>query len=196
MRLTKQLHTVGAIGAMTALLLATTGVSAGAKPLEREHWQDSFSEVDEEFCGDLNVRIDGDYRGSSLVNQRGSDRLAYFKTTIHGTLSYTNLENGKALTVVDNYIDKDQKVTDNGDGTLTILILLTGSSKWYGLDGKLLFNEPGQVRIEILVDHAGTPSDPYDDEFLEFLGVVKGSTGRNDTQGLDFCDDMIRPIIG
>jgi hypothetical protein len=54
----------------------------------------------------------------------------------------------------------------------------------------VLFRNPGQVRFELLVDHGGTPSDPSDDEFLEFLGVVKGSTGRNDLEGRNFCDDL------
>ena len=34
-----------------------------------------------------------------------------------------------------------------------------------------------------MVDHGGTPADPSDDVELEFLGEVKGSTGRTD----DYC---------
>jgi hypothetical protein len=30
-----------------------------------------------------------------------------------------------------------------------------------------------------------------DDEFLEFLGIVKDSTGRNDLEGRNFCDDLV-----
>jgi hypothetical protein len=36
----------------------------------------------------------------------------------------------------------------------------------------------------------GTPTDPSDDEFLEFLGVVKESTGRSD----DFCEAAV-PLL-
>ena len=93
-----------------------------------------------------------------------------------------------------NFNDKDQRVTGNGDGTLTILLKTTGSSKFYGPDGKLLFNDSGQVWVEILVDHAGTPNDPTDDVFLEET-LVKGPTGRSDTQDRDFCDD-IHEFIG
>jgi hypothetical protein len=39
-----------------------------------------------------------------------------------------------------------------------------------------------QIRLEILVDHGGTPTDPSDDEFLS-EELLKGSTGRSD----DFC---------
>jgi hypothetical protein len=57
----------------------------------------------------------------------------------------------------------------------------------YGEDGKAIARNPGQARVEILVDHVGTPADPSDDEFLEFLGVVKESTGRTD----DFCEAAV-----
>jgi len=46
-----------------------------------------------------------------------------------------------------------------------------------------------------VIDHAGTQSDPSDDEILEFLGVVKPSTGVNDLDGRDFCED-IETFIG
>jgi hypothetical protein len=81
------------------------------------------------------------------------------------------------MTSVFNFISKDLKVTDKGDGTLTILVMSTGSSKVHGPDSGFLFNDPGQIRFEVLIDHGGTPTDPSDDEFLEFRGFVKGSTG-------------------
>jgi hypothetical protein len=70
-----------------------------------------------------------------------------------------------------------------------------GSSRGFGPDGELLLIDAGTFRFEILIDHGGTPTDPSDDEFLEFLGVVKDLTGRADTAGRDFCDD-IHEIIG
>jgi hypothetical protein len=85
-------------------------------------------------------------------------------------------------------------VTDNGDGTLTIPGMGAGMSKYLGPDG-FLFLDAGQFRFEVLIDHGGTPTDPSDDEELEFLGFVKGSTGRNDLQDRDFCDD-IHEFIG
>jgi hypothetical protein len=183
-----------ALAAAFALLIGTAGAASG-KPLERVRFHDVTSEVVEDFCGDLTVRIDTDVRGTFLLNPHGHDRLAYGSEKVHGTQVITNLANDKTFTQVFSVLDKDLKVTDNGDGTLTILVLATGGSRVYGPDGKLLFNEPGQIRFEILIDHGGTPTDPSDDEFLEFLGIVKGSTGRNDLQGRDFCDD-IHTFIG
>ena len=51
---------------------------------------------------------------------------------------------------------------------------------------------PGQIRFDILVDHGGTPTDPSDDEGLEFLGEVKGSTGRTD----DYCAAALPILLG
>ena len=48
----------------------------------------------------------------------------------------------------------------------------------------MIARNSGQVRFELLIDNGGTPTNPDDDEELEFLGVVKESTGLND----DFCE--------
>jgi hypothetical protein len=183
-----------AVGLALVLVLSTASAVL-ARPLEKEQFHESTSEVIENFCGDLTVRIDEDVRGSFLVNTRGRDGLVYFAERVHGSQVITNLANDKTFTQVFSVLNKDLKVTDNGDGTLTILVLATGSSKVYGPDGKLLFSDPGQIRFELLIDHGGTPTDPSDDEELEFLGIVKGSTGRNDLQGRDFCED-IHEFIG
>ena len=184
------------LATLLAAVLTVGSISAVlARPLEKVHFHDVTSEVIEDFCGDLTVRLDEDIRGAFLFNVRGPNGLAYASETVHGTQVFTNLANGKTFTQIFNVLQKDLKVTDNGDGTLTILVLATGSSKVYGPDGKLLFSDPGQIRFEILIDHGGTPADPSDDEFLEFPGVVFGSTGRNDLQDRDFCAD-IHEFIG
>jgi hypothetical protein len=51
-----------------------------------------------------------------------------------------------------------------------------------------VLRETGIQRVEALIDHAGTPTDPSDDELLEFR-VVKEQTGRNDLG--DFCEDLL-----
>ena len=66
------------------------------------------------------------------------------------------------------------------------------TSTLYGPDGKAIARNPGQIRFEFLVDHGGTPSDPSDDEELEFLGDVKGSTGRTD----DYCAAALPVLLG
>ena len=169
---------------------------ASAEPLDRHRFEHSTSRILEDFCGDLTVRLVQDIHGNVLLLSRGSDSSFYGMETIHGSSSFTNLANGKTFTQVFNYVWKDLTVTDNGDGTLTILVLAAGAgNKVYGPDGKLAFHDPGQIRYEILVSDSGTPGDVSDDEILEFLGVVKEGTGRNDLDGRDFCQDA-HELIG
>ena len=56
----------------------------------------------------------------------------------------------------------------------------------YGANGKAIARNPGQVRIEFLVDHGGTPDFPPDDILLSET-VIKESTGRSD----DFCAAVV-----
>ena len=183
------------VGGMALLLLSLAATAAAAKPLEHEHFTDVSSQVITDFCGDLTVREDVDVSGMFLFNARGRDGIPYATATVHGSVSWTNLANGKTMTQVFNFVDKDLKITDNGDGTLTIRVMSAGGSKVLGPDGKLLFKDSGLIWFEVLIDHGGTLTDASDDEFLEFLGVVKGSTGTNDLEGRDFCED-IHEFIG
>ena len=177
-------------GGATLLLSVLTVGTVAAKPVDRGSFHNVESQVIEDFCGDLTVREDVDVRGTFLVNPRGRDGILYFHENAHGSISWTNLATGKSLTSVFNAVTKDHKITANGDGTYTILVLATGGGKTLGPDGKLLFSDAGQVRFAFVVDFAGTPTDPSDDVFIEDLGLVKGSTGTNDTEGRDFCEDM------
>jgi hypothetical protein len=189
MRAKRLLCAIASTTGLTATALVSSIAPAAAAPLDHGHFHDVTSEVVEPFCGDLAVRIDSDIRGSFVVKTQGPDGLVYFLESVHGTVSFTNLATGKSFTNVFNVVDKDLKVTDNGDGTLTILATTAGSIKNYGPDGNRLFVTSGQVRIEFLVDHGGTPTDPDDDVLLEER-VVRPFTGRDDTDGGAFCTDF------
>ena len=170
---------------LTALALVSAIAPAAAEPLEHVHFDNVESFVIEEFCGDLTVRVDVDSRGSLLVRTQGSEGLVYFQENVHGTASITNLATGKSFTNVVTFVSKDLKVTDNGDGTLTITSVMNGNFKTYGPDGSLLFRDTGQTRTVALVDHGGTPTDPRDDELID-LETVK-DTGWVFPDDRDFC---------
>ena len=144
--------------------------------------------MEEEFCGDLTVQIDVDSRVSFLVRTQGPAGLVYFMENIHGTVSITNLATGKSFTNVATFVSKDLKVTDNGDGTLTVVSVINGNFKTYGPDGSLLYRDTGQQRSVALIDHSGTPTDPGDDELIDFE-IVK-DTGWVFAEGRDFGTDF------
>jgi hypothetical protein len=182
-----------AAGLAIAVLMSTAGL-ATAKPLVQEHFHESGSEVIEEFCGDLTVRHDFEADVYFSLKPHGPDGLIYGADRVRLTDSWTNLANDKTFTVVVTGQQKDLRVTDNGDGTLTILVLTAGRQSAFGPDGTRLFLDAGTFRFEVLIDHGGTPTDPFDDEFIEFLGLVK-EAGRSDTADRDFCED-IHEFIG
>jgi hypothetical protein len=187
-----RLSAVLALVAIAAITLATAA-SAGGQ-LFRELIDEEESAVEVDFCGTegLTVEFATHRVGMAHAVPHGRDGLVYFGFNLKVTDVVTNLANGNSVTSSATVRDKDQRVTDNGDGTLTILVLTTGNEVLYGEDGKVIARNPGQVRFEFLIDHGGTPTDPSDDEFLEFLGVVKESTGRND----DFCEAAVPILLG
>lgn len=184
-----------AAGLAVAVLMSTAGPAA-AEPLEQEHFHESGSEVIDGFCGDLTVRHDFEADVYFSAKPHGPDGLIYFADRVRFTDSWTNLANDKTFTVIVTGQQKILRATDNGDGTLTQLVLVAGHSSAYGPDGTLLFLDAGTFRFELLVDHGGTPTDPSDDDEdeIEFLGVVK-EAGRADTADRDFCED-IHEFIG
>ena len=191
MRLARTLGLAAGLAMVGSMALAG---GASAKPLEHTDFHDESSETINDFCdvSGLTVHIDSVEDGRFLFNPHGPDGLAYGHGNVSSTNVYTNVANDNTVTEVGKVVDKDLRVTDNGNGTLTILVLTTGPAAVYGPDGKALARNPGQVRFELLIDNGGTPTDPSDDEFLEDLGVVKGSTGRSD----DFCAAVVPVLVG
>jgi hypothetical protein len=179
-----RLSAILALGATAAAMLAA---GASAQPPFMERFQEEGTFVDEDFCG-AGLTVDGTFvtDGNLLVVAQGPDGLAYFLQHLTITVTFTNRDNGKTVTLTVVRVNKDLRVTDNGDGTLTILLLATGNDVFYGPDGEVIGRDPGQIRLEILVDHGGTPTDPSDDVFLA-QELVKSSTGRSD----DFCEAAV-----
>jgi hypothetical protein len=177
--------------AMLACCVAASAALVGgasARQIFQERFHDEGGLIHENFCGVAGLTVSDDFviDGKVRAVPHGPDGLAYFLQTSKETSVVTNVANGKAVTFVAKATVKDLKVTDNGDGTVTILLLATGNEVIYGADGKAIFRNPGQSRFELLFDHGGTPTDLSDDEFISDERV-KGSTGRND----DFCEAVV-----
>lgn len=162
---------------------------AQARPLERERVHYSFTFDD--ACGDVAMEVTISGSQNVLFVERGPSGLPHFNGTFQETGVYTNLETGLTYTVVTHAADRDFRVLDNGDGTLTIVVHSAGVDKWYDADGKLLYIDSGTGQYELLVDNAGTPDYPFDDGEAEFVGVLRELTGKTDTFDRDFCADFL-----
>jgi hypothetical protein len=174
------------VGVVAGLATVTASATAAAKPLDRGEFHNEFSGVAEDFCEveGLNVEFLSVVEGRFRANTHGPDDLVYFDEH----LDVTNTLTANGNTVVEHVrgINKDLSVTDNGDGTLTVILLSTGNATIYDDSGTAIGRNPGQVRIEFVVDHAGTPEFPPDDILLSET-LIKGSTGRSD----DFCEVVV-----
>lgn len=176
---------IASTAALTCLVLSA---SAGAGQPERETIHIEDSRELEGFCGvqglDVTLAFVLDLRVK--IMQRGKTEAPFIMQ--HGRLTevITNPANGEWVSTVSNVLEKDLHITDNGDGTVTILVLATGNATVYGSNGKTIARNPGQTRYELDIDLGGTPSYPDDDTVIDFR-IVKESTGRSD----DFCAAVI-----
>jgi hypothetical protein len=188
----KRSRVYAAAVALAAVFSMALGTVAWAQPI-REEEVIQETETFEDFCdvAGLTVQFDSTLELRVMENTHGPDGLVYIQDHARISSVYTNLANGNTVTEIVTGMSRDLRVTDNDDGTLTILVLSTGNVVVYGPDGKAIARNPGQVRFEIVVDDGGTPTDPSDDEFLDFR-LVKESTGRTD----DFCAAVVPVLTG
>lgn len=124
------------------------------------------------------------------VFTRGPDGLAYFALHVDGSQSWTNVDTGKTMTLAFAFRDRDHEVVDNGDGTLTITVLSTVNTTVASDDGAVVRRQAGSNVWHLLVDHNGTPEDPFDDEFITDLGFLREHSGLNQFASSDFCEDL------
>lgn len=170
----------------TFAVLAAVAVpvaAAGAGVAFHDRFHDEGADEIENFCGEAGLTVQHTFSLDMFVNvvPHGPNGWDYFLS--HGVWTDTYTSGGNTVTAVANVTEKDQQITDNGDGTLTIVVLATGNATAYGPDGKAIARDPGQLRFVIYIDADGN---------LTFGDVIKGSTGRSD----DFCDAAVAALTG
>ena len=170
-------------GTAVVAALALAGLTQ-AGVFDSGPFHEEFSNVDSNYCGSgLTVRSDLVADGRFMFKQQGRNGLFYYLENTRLTRTDTNLSNGKFVVDEETVMTKDQTVTDNHDGTVTVVDLATGNAVLRDMNGKVIARNPGQVRFVLIIDENGTPTDPTDDQVIDSLGLIKGSTGRSD----DFC---------
>jgi hypothetical protein len=162
-------------------VLAAPAAPALATITDGGSYHDTFGGPIADFCGSgRHVTFAGTSDGTYKARPHGPDKLWYYvehqSVRITWQLDGTNLT---AYEIQPNVLIKDQSITDNGDGTLTIIQLLTGGTRDYGHDGKQIASNAGQVRFRIVYDYVN-------DKDLS-RELIFGSTGTND----DFCDAVL-----
>ena len=178
--------TTAAVAALAAALLIGSAAPAGAGPAIVEHWDDDetvlYPAGSTDFC-DLGFDVVEHFQesGSFVGVTRGPDGVFYGAAKFNGTITWTNPANGRNYRNEYSGSDRDQKATDNGDGTFTVQVQLTGPNRYYA-NGKLAFIDTGMVRFTLLF------RDGVDEP--EFVSLDK-ITGLRQTDGRDFCADIV-----
>lgn len=184
------------IAAASALLLVPA--PALAAPPTIEHWTDHVEHIEQvehapDWCPDVpfDVLYVEDASGTFRFVRHG-DGNHYGASSVEVRATWTNVETGESFGFVRRGSDKDLHVTDNGDDTITIDISNTGVTTYYDDEGTRLFKDAGRQTAQIVIDINGTPENPDDDEFVEF--IPGDLNGRWDTDGRDFCADVMEFI--
>ncbi len=182
------LWTALAVTSLGAVAL-TLGVSVSlAAPIEQTRFDEQSSRIVNGYCGDLRVQIDFHDRGVVVARPTGKERFIRYTASHHGGSTITNLATGRAFTFVWNYLEQDLKITDNGNGTFSILSQIPGPEKIYGPDGRLVSTSGGTMRLLTVIDFAGTPLDPSDDQFVS--QTLVSSNGGKPQPDFDYCDSF------
>jgi hypothetical protein len=176
------------LAAVTCAAAAVTAGAAvsGADPAVVVHFEDEFTETypsgDPDFFCTLDFEVVQHFEesGTFVGGTRGPDGAFYGGARFTGTNTFSNPANGKSYQSRFAGTDRDQRITDNGDGTVSIQVQQTGPTRWYVGD-TLTFVDTGMNRFTLLFDTEGNE-----------LGVVSLDkiAGHYGTDGRDFCTDL------
>jgi hypothetical protein len=176
-----------AVSALTASLLLTAGPATAAPPTRITEPID-FTFTDTDFCGTgQSVEIVGEGEERVQVAQRRGQ--TYFSARVRLEQTFSNTATGATITTREVSRFRDLHITDNGDGTLTIVNFGTGFFMMYDADGRIIGKNTGQSRFETRIDLNGTPDD-FDDDTVISDELILGSTGTND----DFCEAAVSAL--
>lgn len=175
---------------LAAATCAAAAVMAGAAVASADpafvvHFDDEFNETwpagDPEFFCDLDFDVVEQFQqsGTFVGGTRGQDGAFYGGIRFHGTNTFSNPANGNTYQARFAGTDRDQRVTINEDGTMSLQVQHTGPTRWYVGD-KLTFVDAGMNRFTLQFDTEGNEVGIVDDKFVGHYG----------TDGRDFCTDL------
>ena len=175
------------------LLLAMVQPAAAAKPLERSH-----EHIVETFPGevcDIPVIVSVDII-ENIVVRLAKSGFPLFQTTGPGTITLTNPETGKSVTVRFTGNVKDLTVVDNEDGTITVRTAVTGIPEEVRLsDGTVAIRDVGRVVFATVLDYNGTPTNTEDDEFIsQTIESISGPHPDLESEGELFCEVVVSAL--
>ena len=178
------------VTASVLVLLGLTSTAAAADPPVTEHNRGTASHVEQDIGECLSVPFPighaARYNARYQEFRRGADGLQYVSFRLSSTDTITNLDTGVSLRSTTVLREKDVRITDEGDGTLSIVVLLIGTTTYHEPSGALIGVDATKRTLEVVVDHAGTPDDWGDDVVLS--EALSDPVGASTLGGASLCD--------
>lgn len=173
-------------GAALAVLTLVLGVAQQAVSSPPQHIAVDESETFTFPLCDINTLVELSEVGTLTIRDRGPAGIDYYADHVTRVSTNTNVATGKSVRLVQDYRGRDQRIVDNGDGTLIVVFRVTFNETDYNPDGSVEFRSAGQDTVRVVIDHNGTPGDSEDDTVLseDYLGF----TGHDGRVGSDFCE--------
>jgi hypothetical protein len=186
-----------AIGSiMIALLLGliyAVPAQAEGNTVFRDHFSMKDSHIEQEahddFCDvPFLVRWSGRFTVTETVTRKGGGELEYGSFHSSASDTWTNVETGASFHTIGSFSTRDQKLTWNGDGTLSVAAMDRFSTKLFDGDGKLVAIDAGLVAVHLVID-LNNVDDPEDDTIIS--ETVTKDHGIRTFGERDFCADLV-----
>ena len=136
----------------------------------------------------LTTQVDIVHHGNYVYRARGRDRLPYVAEHWENDYTFTNVANSKYVTIEEDYWANDIHVRDNRDGTNSGLSAERKYSEMYDARGRKLEYESIWTLAKWTKDNGGTPQDPRDDEWIDWVVVREGG------HFADYCSATVAAV--
>ena len=110
----------------------------------------------------------------------------YYRVDYQAALEITRLSTGLTVRLAFHQLTSDTRITDNGDGTITVALTGIFTEMDYAPDGTVGLRTQGRETALVTVDTNGTPETEDDDVELSFDYL--GFNGHDDRERTSFCD--------
>lgn len=154
-------HSLASI--ITAVTLFGTVGAPPASAGSPDHFTIAFHGERINLCG-MVVRQDGVVHGTFHEKHR-RDGVSLVTFNEHWSIRLTNVATGRWVLSDTNGIARDMRVTENADGSITVLGAFSGNERYYDADGALFFHAAGTTRTRYRIDLVD-PENPDDDVLL------------------------------
>ena len=173
---------------LTAPASATTPWWGPVVHQETVDFEDHFPVEDSCDVPGLTTQVDIVHHGTYVYRAFGRDRLPYVAEHWENAYTFTNVANGRYVTIDEDYWANDIYVRDQGDGTNVGLSAERVSSTMLDAEGRRLEYESIWTLARWTKDNGGTPQDPRDDEWIDWAVVREGG------HVADYCSATVAAV--